>query len=129
MPKVSVILVIYNAKKYIKPVFDAIFAQTHKNLEVITVINGNDDGSKGLIQVNYPQVKIIDPGANLWFSKGNNLGIAESSGEFTQLVNQDLILEPGYIEKILKVFDDKKVAAATGKLLRYDFDKMEKTQI
>src|SRR3954468_23148707 len=100
--KVSVILVIYNAKKFIKPVFDAIFAQTHQDLEVIVVINGNEDGSRELIIQNYPNVKIIDPGVNLWFSKGNNLAITESSGEFIQLVNQDLILEPDYIEKVLK---------------------------
>ncbi len=129
MPKVSVILVIYNAKKYIKPVFDSIFAQTYKDFEVIAVINGNADGSKELIQQNYPQVKIIDPGANLWFSKGNNLGIRESEGEFVFLVNQDLILEPEYIEKILPAFNDQRVAAATGKILRYDFEKMQKLKI
>lgn len=127
--KVSVILVIYNAKKFIKPVFDAIFAQTHQDLEVIAVINGNEDGSRELIIQSYPNVKIIDPGVNLWFSKGNNLAITESTGEFIQLVNQDLILEPDYIEKVLKAFEDKRVGAATGKLLRYDFGQMVKTNI
>jgi GT2 family glycosyltransferase len=127
--KVSIILVIYNARKFIKPVFDAILAQTHKDLEVIAVINGNDDGSKELIAQNYPQVKIIDPGINLLFARGNNLAIEQSEGEFIQLVNQDLILEPDYIEKMLRAFDDKRVAAATGKLLRYNFDKNEKLKI
>lgn len=129
MKKVSVILVIYNAKRYIKPVFDAIFAQTHINFEVIAVVNGNEDGSKELITQGYPKVKIIDPGANLWFAKGNNLAIAGSEGDFVLLVNQDLILEPDYMEKVLYAFHDPKVGAATGKLLRYDFAKNEKTNI
>jgi GT2 family glycosyltransferase len=120
--KVSVILVIYNGQKYIKPVFDSIFMQSYKNLEVIAVINGNADGSKEIIQKNYPLVKIIDPGINLWFARGNNLAIRESSGEFIQLVNQDLILEPDYIEKMLQAFTDKRVAAATGKLRQYNFE-------
>jgi GT2 family glycosyltransferase len=126
--KVSVIVVIYNAKKYIKPMFDSVFGQTHKDLEVIAVINGNEDGSKELIAQNYPQVSILEPGANNWCAS-NNLGIRSSSGEFVQLVNQDVILEPDYIEKLVRAFDAKKVGAATGKLLRYDFEKMQKTKI
>ena len=129
MPKVSVIVLIYNSRKYIKLLFDAIFAQTYRNLEVIAVINKSDDGSREMIVEKYPQVKILDPGENLWFSKGNNLAIKESTGEFIQLVNHDLIIEPEYIEEMLKAFADPKVAAVTGKLLRYDFTKNEKTDI
>jgi GT2 family glycosyltransferase len=126
--KVSVILVIYNAKKYIKPVFDALLAQTYKDVEIIAVINGNDDGSKEIIQRLYPQVKIFEPGANNW-SASNNLAIINSSGEFIQLVNQDLILEPDYIEKMVIAFTDKRVAAATGKLRKYNFDLDMKTGV
>ncbi|HTL39494.1 MAG TPA: glycosyltransferase family 2 protein [Methylomirabilota bacterium] len=127
--KVSVIVVIYEGKKFIKPVFDAVFSQTHKDLEVIAVINKSTDGGKEEILNNYPQVKIIDPARNTGFAEGNNLGIKASTGEFIQLVNQDLILEPNYIEEILRAFKDSQVAAATGKLLRFDFDKLEKTKI
>src|SRR3989338_5970990 len=120
MPKVSVIVILWNSKKYLKPVMDAVLGQTHKDLEVITVINA-DDGAREMLQKDYPQVKILDPGKNLGFAGGNNLGIKNSSGEFIQLVNPDLILEPDYIEKMLKAFDNPRVAAATGKLLPYDF--------
>jgi GT2 family glycosyltransferase len=129
MPKVSVIVLIYNSRKYITLLFDAIFGQTYGNLEVIAVINGSDDGSREMIVENYSQAKILDPGKNLWFSKGNNLAIRESTGEFIQLINHDLILEPGYIENIIKAFDDPKVAAATGKLLQYDFQNNRKTNL
>ncbi|MDP4001213.1 MAG: glycosyltransferase family 2 protein [bacterium] len=129
MYKVSIIVVIYNAKKYIKPVFDAIFAQTHKDLEVFAVINGNHDESKELIASNYPQVELLDLGRNTWFAEGNNIGIKKSTGEFVLLVNQDLILSPDYVEKVLNSFKDSKVAAATGKLLRYDFVNNRKTNI
>jgi GT2 family glycosyltransferase len=126
---VSVIVVIYNSKKWIKLNFDSIFAQTEKSLEVFAVICANDDGSKEFIQQNYPKVKIIDPGSNVGFSKANNIAIEQSNGEFIQMVNPDLILEPNYIEAMLKSFEDPKVASATGKLLRYDFEKKEKTNI
>jgi GT2 family glycosyltransferase len=92
------------------------------------VVNA-DDGSIALIKEKFPQVKVIDPGQNLGFAGGNNLGIRESSGEFIQMVNPDLILEPDFIEKMLGAFSNEMVAAASGKLLRYDFEKMEKTNV
>ncbi len=129
MPKVSVIVVIFNSKKWIKLVFDAIFAQTIVPFEVFVVICANNDGSKEYLQENYPQVIIIDPGINVGFSKANNMAIDQSSGEFIQMVNPDLILEPNFIEEILKVFANPKVASATGKLLRYDFANQKKTNV
>lgn len=125
--KVSVITLPYRKTHLIKPVFDAIFAQTHKDLEVIAVINDSNDGSKEIIQQHYPQTKIIESGFNAWFAAGNNIGIRNSAGEFTQLVNDDLLLEQDYIQNLLKAFEDPLVAAATGKILRYDFEKNQKT--
>ena len=135
MPQVTIVQVIYNSKPFIQPVFGAIFNQTFKDFNVVAVISGNDDGGKELLKEKFPAVEIIDPGYNIGFAAGHNL-VFEKYGnkdgtitDFFQLVNPDLILEPTYIENILKVFDDPKVGAATGKLLRYDFVNNRKTRI
>ncbi len=128
MPKVSLITLPFRKNQLIKPVYDAMFAQTHNDLEVIAVLNDPTDGSKEIILRDYPQVKIVEPGKNLFFAKGVNEGIKNSSGEFIQLVNDDLILEPDYVEKLLKAFDNPKVASASGKVLRYDFASNKKTK-
>src|SRR5437870_1280134 len=122
MSKVSIVTLPFRKNQLIKPVYDAMFAQTHKDLEVIAVINDSTDGSKEIIARDYPQVRIVESGSNVFFAKGVNLGIKHSTGEFIQLVNDDLILEPNYIDELLKVFENEKVAAATGKVLRYDFE-------
>ncbi|MBI5530878.1 MAG: glycosyltransferase [Candidatus Doudnabacteria bacterium] len=119
MPKVVIVQVIYNTKKFIEPVFGAIFNQTHKNFEVVAVISGNDDGGKELLMQKFPQVKIIDPGYNIGFAKGHNLVFSQFSADFYQLVNPDFIMEPDYVEQILKVFQDEKIGAATGKLYQF----------
>lgn len=128
MPTVSIITLPFRKTRLIKPVFDAIFAQTHQDLEVIAVINDPFDGSKEIIQQHYPQVEIIGNTVNS-FAKGVNLGIKNSTGEFILMVNDDLILEPNYIEEILSVFADPNVASASGKILRYDFGTNQKTKI
>ncbi len=128
MSKVSVILVLYNSLKYVEPVFGALEKQTFKDFETIAIIN-SDDVAKNLLQQRFQNVKVIVPEKNLGFAGGNNLGIRETVSEFIQLVNPDLIIEPDYIEKMLKAFDDPKVGAATGKLLRFDFETNQKTNI
>ncbi len=119
MPCVTIIQVIYNSKRFIEPVFEAIFKQTFKDFNVVAVIAGNNDGGKELLMQKFPQVEIIDPGYNIGFATGHNLVFAELTSDFFQLVNPDMIMEPNYIEQVLKAFDDPKVGAATGKLYQF----------
>ncbi len=122
MAKVTLIQVVYNSRKFIEQIFTAALNQTYKDTEFVAVIAANDDGGKELIAEKFPQVKIIDPGYNIGFSRGHNEYFAQSDSEFFQLVNPDLILAPTYVEEMLKAFEDPQVGAATGKLLRYDFE-------
>ncbi len=120
MPKVTIVQVVYNHKQFIEPVFSAIFGQTFSDFHVVAVISGNDDGGKELLMEKFPQVEIIDPGFNIGFAAGHNLVFEKFDSEFFQLVNPDLILEPDYVEKLLKAFDDPKVGAVTGKLYQVE---------
>lgn len=122
MPKITVVQVIYNNRRFIEPVFSAIFRQTFKDFNVVAVISGNEDGGKELLMEKFPQVEIIDPGYNIGFAAGHDLVFQKYNPEFFQLVNPDLILENDYIEEMLKAFADEKVGAATGKLYQADRD-------
>ena len=62
---------------------------------------------------------------NAGFGKPHNEAMRMMRGDFILLLNYDAILAPDYIENVLKPFEDKKVGAVQGKLLRYDFDKNE----
>jgi GT2 family glycosyltransferase len=119
MSRVTLIQVVYNNRKYIEPVFSAMMNQTFRDFDIVAVIAGNDDGGKELIAEKFPGVNIIDPGYNIGFAKGHNLVFAQSDSEFFQLVNPDLIMEPDYVEKMLRAFEDSKVGAATGKLYQF----------
>jgi GT2 family glycosyltransferase len=114
--KVTIVQVVYNSRKWIPAVFDAIFKQTFKDFNVVVVIAGSVDGSKEYIAEHYPAVEIIDPGYNIGFAKGHNLVFEKYESEFFMLVNPDMIMQSNYVEEILKVFADGKVGAATGKL-------------
>ncbi len=70
-------------------------------------------------------IKYIKNTENAGFGRPHNEAMRMMKGDFILLLNYDAILTPGYIENILKPFEDKKVGAVQGKLLRYDFDKNE----
>ncbi len=123
MARVTLVQIVYNAMKCIPKSFDSMVNQTYKDIEIVAVINGNVDGSKEYIQQHYPNVTIIDPGENLRFVRGCNLVFEKyNNTEFFQLVNDDLWLEPNYVETMVAAFDDSNVGATQGKIYQYDFD-------
>lgn len=119
MPKVTVVQVVYNNRRFIETVFSSIYNQTFKDFQVVAVIAGNEDKGKELLGQKFPRVEILDPGYNIGFAKGHNLVFEKYDSGFFQLVNPDLVLRPDYLENILKAFEAPKVGAASGKLYQF----------
>jgi len=90
---VSVIIVNYNGKKYIKNCFDSL-QQKLSNLsyEIIVVDNISSDDSVNYIKENYPEIVLIESDVNLGFGRGNNLGVTHAKGKYVLLFNNDTIL-------------------------------------
>ena len=64
MPKVSIIVPVYNVKRYIVRSMDSLVNQTLKDIEIIVVNDGSTDNSKKLIEIyqeKYPnKIKLVD---------------------------------------------------------------------
>lgn len=90
-PLVSVIIVSWNAKKYVRECLETLFrTSAGSNLEVILVDNASSDGTPDLVAAEFPAVKLIRGRENLGFARGNNIGIRQSTGEYVCLVNSDI---------------------------------------
>lgn len=59
-------------------------------------------------------------GENLGFAKGHNLQIRESGTDFILCLNADALLKEDFLEHALPAFQDARVGAVQGKLLRWD---------
>lgn len=121
LPFVSIIVVGYNSRKYLKWCFDSIFFQTHPYYEVIYIDNCSSDDSLKFVKKEYPtKIKIIAQTKNLGYAGGQNLGIKISQGEFVLCLNPDIILDKNYLNYALRPFlKNPQIAAVTGKLLKY----------
>ena len=83
---ISIIIVNWNGKKWLRKCLDSLTKQTYKNYEIIFVDNASYDGSVKFIKENYPFAKIIVNSKNLGFAGGNNIGFRMSKGEFILLL-------------------------------------------
>jgi GT2 family glycosyltransferase len=59
--------------------------------------------------------RVLRPGRNLGFAAGSNLGIAEARGEWIATVNDDAVVEPGWVGALVAALEaDPRAAAAQG---------------
>ena len=91
MPKISIIVPVYNIENYIERCIDSIIGQTYDNLEVILVDDGSTDKS-GLVCDEYAQkdsrVKVIHK-ENGGLSSARNCGLDNAHGDFIMFVDGD----------------------------------------
>jgi len=89
--RVSVVIVVWNAKKFVLECLATL--REHCGAvcsEVIVVDNASTDGTPDLVAELYPEFHLIRNAENLGFAKANNIGIAHSSGDYVCLVNSDV---------------------------------------
>ena len=130
MSTISVNIVNYNSRPYLKFCLDSVLNQSYSDREILFIDNASQDGSVEFVRKNYPDIKVISNRQNLGYAKAHNQGIKESKGKYILCLNPDVILDKDYIKNTLAVFETKnRIGAVTGKLLRWDFTKNKKTDI
>lgn len=72
-------------------------------VELLLVDNGSDEAGRALLE-SLP-VQRIDPGTNLGYAGGVNLGVARSRGERIVLMNPDVLVLPGCVSALLAALD------------------------
>ena len=116
----SVVVLTYNSMKTIETCLNSVLPTLGPDDELILVDNASQDGTDKYLQ-NLPAnraignqksaIKLILNNDNCGFSKGCNIGILQSSGETTILLNPDTQVWPGWIEGLIAPFADLEVAA------------------
>jgi len=117
MPLVSVIIINWNAKKFLKDCIDSIQLQSFTDFEIILVDNASTDDSINFVKKNFPSVKIIENKENLGFAEGNNVGIVNSTGKIIAFFNPDAVADKNWLKILISAIDNQpKIAAVTGKI-------------
>lgn len=111
MPKVSVIVPVYNVEKYLPACIDSILRQTLRDIEVICVDDGSTDSCGSILDIYALQdyrVKVLHRN-NAGYGAAMNAGIDASSGEYIGIVESDDIILPEMYETLYSHASDKKL--------------------
>lgn len=100
-PLVSVIVINYNGKEFLKDCLESIYGQTYHNFELILVDNGSTDGSVQFIKEKFPDTILIENKENLGFAVANNQGIEISRGKYVALLNNDTVVDRDWLKNLV----------------------------
>lgn len=115
MARLSVIIVNYNVAYFLEQCLQSVRSASERfPVEVIVVDNNSRDNSVEMVRQNFPEVKVIANKENLGFSKANNQGIDQSTGEYVLLLNPDTVIEQDTFSKVVQFMDEHPDAGGLG---------------
>jgi GT2 family glycosyltransferase/Flp pilus assembly protein TadD len=103
----SIIILTLNQLEFTQKCIKSIFEQTKERFELIIVDNGSTDGTVEYLQSKLRdrrpeiRIKILQNKSNLGFAAANNQGLAEARGYYILLLNNDVVLTRGWLQRLL----------------------------
>lgn len=109
MPKVSVIVPVFNVKDYLKKCIDSIINQTLRDIEIILVDDGSTDGSSKICDfyaAHDDRIRVIHK-ANEGLSCARNDGVKASKAHYIMFVDSDDWVESKFCELPYTIAEDR----------------------
>jgi GT2 family glycosyltransferase len=119
-PRVSVVIVTWNALPLLQQCLPSVLATDYPDLEVILADNASEDGSGDWVKATFPGVKIVRHPENWAFCRGNNAAVPHTTGDYIVLLNNDVEVPPGWLKPLVALMEaEPDVGAVQPKLLQY----------
>lgn len=118
-PLVSIVTVNYNHSDITMELIESLSHCTYPNIEIIVVDNASPADNPRRIKERYPYITLHESVINYGFAGGNNLGIMRSRGAFVLILNNDTVVEPDFLEPLVKKFQDHPEFGAISPKIKY----------
>jgi len=116
---VSVCIVNWNCRAHLHACLQSLReAATEVSLEVLVVDNGSSDGAADMTAELFPEVVLIRNRENLGFSRANNQAAREARGRYLFFLNNDTVIPPGALRRLLDYAHAHPEAGIVGPQLR-----------
>jgi GT2 family glycosyltransferase len=113
--KVSIIILNYNGKQYLKDCLNSVLDQSYGELEIILFDNNSTDGSIEFVKEHFsdPRIKLINNKVNSGFAGGNNEALKHCSSDLVVLLNNDTIVEKDWLVNLVLAMEEKNTVASS----------------
>lgn len=109
--KVSVVIPVYNAEKFIEATVDSVLKQTYDNIEIILCENGSTDNTKEIIKsLESEKVKVLFLDESMGAAEARNEGVKASTGEYVSYIDADDLWLPDKLEKQIAFMKENNAA-------------------
>ncbi len=128
MPKVSVIIPVYNVEQYLERCLDSVCNQTLKDIEIICVNDCSTDNSLQILQeyaAKDSRIRVIDLDKNIGEAAVRNLAFEEIKSEYFGFVDSDDTIDKNFYEVLYNNAEKCDADISKGVIVKYDSDKQE----
>ena len=113
--KISIIMPVYNAERFLPETIESLLKQTHKNIEILCVNDGSVDRSMEILNRFSQQdsrIRVFEQ-KNSGPAAARNLGLENATGEYLMFCDSDDTYEPEMCELMLRALIENDVDFAT----------------
>lgn len=105
-PLVSILTVNFNQAEVTCQLIRSLHRITYPNIEIVVVDNGSEQDDPRVIHSQFPDIIYLETKKNLGFAGGNNFGLSECTGDYVLFINNDVEVEPDFLEPLVNIFTE-----------------------
>ena len=115
MPRVTVVMAVYNAAPFLREAIGSVLSQTWRDFELIVVDDAStDDSPEVLLCFDDPRIRIIRHLANLGASLSRNDALAAARGELIAIMDADDVCAPERLARQVEFLDANPAVGVVG---------------
>jgi GT2 family glycosyltransferase len=102
-PTVSIVVLNWDGKRHLAACLESLLALDYprEKLQIVLCDNGSSDGSVDFVRERFPAVTLVALDRNYGFAEGNNRAVQSATGEWVGFLNNDMWVEPTWLESLL----------------------------
>jgi hypothetical protein len=111
----SIIILNYNGRQYLKNCLESVLNQSYSNFEVIFFDNNSTDDSINYVKSNFKdtRIKTIESKENLGFAGGNNKAVKHTQYDLNVLLNNDTQVDKNWLKYLVEAMKEKYIIASS----------------
>ncbi len=113
-PEVSIVVLNFNGKEHLRKLLESVRKQSFRDFEVIVHDTLSTDGSREMLENEFPEVKVMRCDVNYGVSKSYNLGAEEARGKYVATLPNDMVLDRQWVKEMVTALKKDEKAASAG---------------